>query len=72
MKKYAVIDIKDGDIFGSEKLFDTFEEAEKAADKEYSYLTDHDKSRREAFYIAYGEIDESGCMGDHDSVKEYI
>lgn len=72
MKKYAVIDIKGGDIFGNDKLFDTFDEAKKEADKEFGFLTEYDKSRRESFVIACGEPNDIGCLDDYDVLRSYI
>ena len=71
MKKYAVIDWKNGDQF--EDIFDTEQEAIAKADREWGNMTQHDKNRREFYAVMYGELDEDGCfdMNTATTVKQY-
>ena len=47
--KYILIDVKGGDMFTEE--FDDREKALERADAEWNHLSNHDKSKREAFYL---------------------
>lgn len=71
MKKYAVIDWKNGDQF--EELFDTEEEALSRAEYEWEHLTDAEKKSREFFAVMHGDIDEDGCfdINTADIVKAF-
>lgn len=72
MKKYAVIDMTNGDWF--EAIFDTQEEALNRAEYEWHIMAKADKARREAFFVAAGEVDEDGCfdLNTADVIKEYV
>ena len=71
MKKYAVIDWKNGDRF--EDIFDTEQEALNAAEYQWNHLTEKEHQDREFFAVMRGDLDEDGCF-DLDTallVKSY-
>lgn len=69
--RYAVIDVKDGDMFDTN--YKTKEEALKAADKAWAYLTEKEKKNREAFYVVECEKDDEEAPDYYDGniVKDY-
>ena len=70
--KYAIIDQTTGDWF--ESVFDSKDEAISRADYEWAIMSQHDKKRRTAFFVASCKVDEDGFV-DYDSIdpiKEYI
>jgi len=71
MKKYAIIDMTNGDQF--EDIFNTSFEAIKRADYEWDIMSQHDKDRREFYAVMFGEVDEDGCFGMNTAeiVKQY-
>ena len=71
IKKYALIDCKNGDMF--EDIFETEQDALKAADNQWSHLTARERKEREMFEVMYGEIDEDGCfdLNTSTTIKSY-
>ena len=51
--------------------FQTKEEAMQKAESEWNALTDHDKARRDAYYVAICRLDENGEI-DWDTVDPII
>ena len=70
--KYVVMDQTATDLFNTECA--TLDEAIKEADKQYSYLTDADKSKRTAFYVleSVDPDEDSERHFDGDIIKQYI
>lgn len=70
--KYIIVDNKDGDLFTTE--FNTAEEAIKEADKQFNYLTEHDKKHRQAFYVleSVNPDEDADNHFDGNPIKEYI
>lgn len=70
--KYAIIDQTKGDWF--DELFENEKAAISKADYEWINMTQHDRSRREAYFVAACEVDEEGCIiwDSVRSVKEYL
>lgn len=70
--KYIIIDSKNGDMFTEE--FETREEAINAADRAWTYLTEKDKKRREAFYVLESVNPDPEAVDHYDGnlVKNYM
>lgn len=71
---YAVIDdclTKAASVWDTK--FQTKDEAIQYADTEWKCLTEHDKNRRDAYYVATCELDEDGEIDWEtiDPIKEY-
>ena len=47
--KYIVMDCKGGDVFTSE--FDSMNDAIEEGKRQWDWLSDHDKTRRDSFYV---------------------
>ena len=75
--KFFVIDNRltaRAEIYGSDKPFETLEDAEHEADYQYSHMTAAEKKSCDAFYICKSELDDDGQC-DFDSaaiVKSFI
>lgn len=60
MKKYYLVDQKNGDIFTDIIPKQNAADAIIWAKAEWDALSDHDKKQRSAFYVALGEENENG------------
>lgn len=58
--KYAIIDQTATDWF--EEVFDSEKEAVESADTEWKRMSEHDKNRREAFFVASCEVEDGGVL----------
>ena len=72
MKKYAIITYHTLDDY-FEQIFDTYEEAEATADKEWQSMSESDKALIEFYDIMHGEYspEEGFCLPFADSLKSY-
>lgn len=61
--KYILFDQTETDAFTSE--FDNLDEAIKAGDRDFGYLTDNDKKHRTAFYLL------ESCEPDEEAEYHY-
>lgn len=70
-KMYILIDVVDGDMFTKE--FDNLKEAMRVSENEWEHLSDHDKKRREAFYLLESANPDEDAENhfDGDVVREW-
>lgn len=71
MKKWVIIDEKNGDMFEEILEAKTKEEAVAAARREYDRLSSYDKKQRTAFYVGFAEIDEDEII-DFDTMTDIV
>ena len=55
-KGYFFIYSKNGDRFGDDEPFQTFDDAFRAADMKWYHLTDSEKKAAQEFCVAFGDI----------------
>lgn len=70
--KYILIDQTKTDTF--DKEFDNLEEALETGDREFGYLTNHDKRQRTGFYLleSINPDEEAENHYDGDIIKEWM
>lgn len=62
-KEYFIIDIiRNGDIWGTDKPYTSYQEAREEGQRQWEHLTQHDKNRRVEFCIATGNTDDNGYL----------
>lgn len=66
----------DGDIFGGDKPFETYEEALQEAEMQWHRLTECERNKLQMFYIAVGCVEYSDGFQmldeNHDIIKSWI